>query len=388
MGRRGGLAGMFAAIAGATVNAAFRATRQVEAERNKQIRAAESYRNRLIRAEESDRQRQIRAEENEKRKVGNAAHHLANMVNKSIKIARSSPNLTTKLNKLYAAQHIIEQLKYMADEYPYLALYELLPIESEIMQMQAETKRNLQNIKIEKATLAAEKRQRERDKKKERQQRQTEKLAEKKRKDKLAQQKEFERQKLAVIRAKEKARIEADNIKEKQSKKERIDKLAQQKELERQKLTDKRMREKAHIAANKIAIKQAEKARKDKLRVTLDKASINAKRAETVAVSALLKGIFSEDVRAPSKPAVSESTTKEASIAGLDAETFIFMQVLATKNVWARVELVKLADHHSLLLDGTLDSINDASYDHFGGPFFEGDDPIEINSEFAKEIAA
>ena len=53
-----------------------------------------------------------------------------------------------------------------------------------------------------------------------------------------------------------------------------------------------------------------------------------------------------------------------------------------------RDELVKLANHHSLMLDGTLDSINDASYDHFGGPFFEGDDPIEINSEFAKETTA
>ncbi|EKD37900.1 MAG: hypothetical protein ACD_75C00947G0001 [uncultured bacterium] len=388
MGRRGGLAGIFAALAGATVNAAFRATRLAEAERNRQIRAAESYRNRLMRAEESDRQRQIRAEENEKRKVGNAAQRLANMVNKSIKIARSTPNLITKLNKLCAAQHIIEQLKYMAEEYPYLTLYELLPIESEIMQMQAETERNLQNIKIEKATVAAEKLQRERDKKKERQQRQTEKLAEKKRKDKLAQQKEFERQKLAVIRAKEKARIEADKIKEKQAKKERIDKLAQQKELERQKLTDERIREKARIAAEKAAIKLAEKERKDKLRVTLDKASIKAKRAETVAISAILKDIFAEDIPVTSQTASPDSTAIEVSIVGLDAESFSFMQALATKHIWARDELEKLATGHSLMLDGTLDCINDASYDHFGGPFFEGDDPIEINTEFAKEIAA
>jgi hypothetical protein len=40
------------------------------------------------------------------------------------------------------------------------------------------------------------------------------------------------------------------------------------------------------------------------------------------------------------------------------------------------------------MLDGTLDTINDASFDHFGGLFAEGEDPIEINAEFAKEIAA
>jgi len=37
-------------------------------------------------------------------------------------------------------------------------------------------------------------------------------------------------------------------------------------------------------------------------------------------------------------------------------------------------------------LSGTLDSINDASFDHFGGPFFEGDDPIEIDPEIVGRL--
>ncbi|MBI2354799.1 MAG: hypothetical protein HYV06_07200 [Deltaproteobacteria bacterium] len=121
---------------------------------------------------------------------------------------------------------------------------------------------------------------------------------------------------------------------------------------------------------------------------TLDMSSIETKLAETVAVSAILKDIFAEDVPVPPQTAVPDSTTTETSIAGLDTESFSFMQALASKHIWTRDELEKLADHHSLMLDGTLDSINDASYDHFGGPFFEGDDPIEINPEFAKEITA
>lgn len=68
MGRRGGLIGMLGALACATVDAAFKASRQAEVERNRQIRAAENYRIKQLHAAERDRQRLIRAEENEKEK--------------------------------------------------------------------------------------------------------------------------------------------------------------------------------------------------------------------------------------------------------------------------------------------------------------------------------
>lgn len=60
--------------------------------------------------------------------------------------------------------------------------------------------------------------------------------------------------------------------------------------------------------------------------------------------------------------------------------------MLASKLIWERDELEKLAADHNLMLDGTLDSINDASFDHFGGPFFEGDDPIEIDPEIVSRL--
>jgi len=62
------------------------------------------------------------------------------------------------------------------------------------------------------------------------------------------------------------------------------------------------------------------------------------------------------------------------------------MQVLASKLVWARDELERLAADHNVMLDGTLDSINDASFDYFGGPFYEGDDPIEIDPEIVGRL--
>jgi len=119
--------------------------------------------------------------------------------------------------------------------------------------------------------------------------------------------------------------------------------------------------------------------------VSLDMGAVEAKMAETIAVSALLKDIFTDDESA--QVASTESEHDTVTIAGLDPESFSFMQILASKFTWAREELEKLALDHNLMLDGTLDSINDASFDYFGGPFFEGEDPIEINADYAKEIA-
>jgi hypothetical protein len=115
--------------------------------------------------------------------------------------------------------------------------------------------------------------------------------------------------------------------------------------------------------------------------------TVNAKIAETVAVSAMLNNIFIEDE--PKPPIVSiEPSIPGASLTGLDSDSFAFMQILTSKPAWNREELERLAADRCLMLDGTLDCINDAAFDHFGGPFFEGDDPIEINLEYAKEMAA
>ncbi|MBI4641906.1 MAG: TerB N-terminal domain-containing protein, partial [Candidatus Tectomicrobia bacterium] len=121
--------------------------------------------------------------------------------------------------------------------------------------------------------------------------------------------------------------------------------------------------------------------------ISLDPRTIEAKFAETVAVSDILNNIFIEEEPAPPAPSVESSSPLE-SIAGLDVETSAFMRTLATKLEWKREELESLAAEKNLMLDGMLDSINDASFDYFGGPFFEGDNPIEINAEFAKEMSA
>lgn len=122
--------------------------------------------------------------------------------------------------------------------------------------------------------------------------------------------------------------------------------------------------------------------------ISLDMSCIEAKLAETAAVSAILHNIFTDEEPVSPQGAVPEPNAAEVPIAGLDPEAYLFMQVLATKLVWAREELKKLAANHGLMLDGTLESINDASFDHFGGPFFEGDDPIEIDPSIVNRLGA
>jgi tellurite resistance protein len=122
-------------------------------------------------------------------------------------------------------------------------------------------------------------------------------------------------------------------------------------------------------------------------RKSLDMNTIEAKLSETAAVSAILCNIFADEESEATKTMVSKIDMQPVPITGLDSESFGFMKVLASKNIWHRLELEKLAADKNLMLDGTLDRINDASFDHFGGPFFEGDDPIEVNIEFAREIS-
>lgn len=96
-------------------------------------------------------------------------------------------------------------------------------------------------------------------------------------------------------------------------------------------------------------------------------------------VSVILNNIFSDVEQSSVIKPLTELPPPPVSFIGLDAEAFTFMQILANKLVWEREELETLAAEHNLMLDGTLDSINDASYSHFGSPFFEGDDRIEID---------
>ncbi len=119
--------------------------------------------------------------------------------------------------------------------------------------------------------------------------------------------------------------------------------------------------------------------------IGLDKAAIDAKLSETAAVAEMLEVIFAESESQPTEPERPAQGGSFAS-AGLDEETLAFVRSLVVKSQWTRQELEQLVAGSDLMVDGTLDMINDVSFDLYGEPFSEGDDPLVINGEIAKEI--
>jgi hypothetical protein len=106
---------------------------------------------------------------------------------------------------------------------------------------------------------------------------------------------------------------------------------------------------------------------------------------ETVEVSAILKDIFAEEEASVPEVVIDVKSEKEI-MPGMDTESTVFASRLIEKASWTRSELEQLASEMNILLDGTLETINDASFEAFGQAFFEGEDPIEINKQVLEEI--
>lgn len=112
--------------------------------------------------------------------------------------------------------------------------------------------------------------------------------------------------------------------------------------------------------------------------VQLDAAMIEAKLRETAAVSALLASVFVEESSAPPATMLRAVDIGDC-VAGLDLATSAFLRYLSAKPVWSHEELEVAASERSLLLEGSIEAINEAAFDACEEPALEGDDPIEIN---------
>jgi uncharacterized tellurite resistance protein B-like protein len=115
----------------------------------------------------------------------------------------------------------------------------------------------------------------------------------------------------------------------------------------------------------------------------LDRNAIDEKIEETAAVSSLLAGIFVEPEDEP-EPAASEPTASNAN--GLDRASAAFLEELGKQESWTRQDVEQLAARLELMVDGTLESLNELAFDLCGSPLAEGDEPIEVDVEIAKEM--
>lgn len=123
----------------------------------------------------------------------------------------------------------------------------------------------------------------------------------------------------------------------------------------------------------------------------LDHAAVEEKIEETALVSSLLAEIFDDPETAPEPAAVGAANGQPSEVGnagptGLETAHLDFARELAQRASWSRLEVEALAARTGLLVDGALEAVNDAAFETCDAPFAEGEDPIEIDAEVAKEM--
>ncbi|WP_062429827.1 TerB N-terminal domain-containing protein [Treponema endosymbiont of Eucomonympha sp.] len=102
-------------------------------------------------------------------------------------------------------------------------------------------------------------------------------------------------------------------------------------------------------------------------------------RDDTAGVSALLSGIFADDAEYIPPPVDAESAGNDGYRAenplGLDGAHAAFLDAVQARPEWSRVELQRLAGKLGIMLDGAIETINEAAWDALGEPVIEGDGP-------------
>jgi tellurite resistance protein len=113
----------------------------------------------------------------------------------------------------------------------------------------------------------------------------------------------------------------------------------------------------------------------------IDMQKVASMHAESERVSALLREIFVED-ETPRLPQIATGVL----LLGLDGAQSAFLTRTLAQPSWSRTDLESVAAECEVLIEGTLDAINDASLSRYDDFLLEGDDPIELNEAVAKEL--
>lgn len=133
-------------------------------------------------------------------------------------------------------------------------------------------------------------------------------------------------------------------------------------------------------------------AQAEKQGFRLDAERIAALQEDTVRVAALLSTIFAEEddgTPAPAAPAPEPELEVEAnSPLGMDENHSALLRLLVSRPEWTRTELEDAAADLDLMLDGAMEQINEAAFEAFDEPLFEGDDPISVNTQLLEKIEA
>jgi uncharacterized tellurite resistance protein B-like protein len=113
----------------------------------------------------------------------------------------------------------------------------------------------------------------------------------------------------------------------------------------------------------------------------IDMEKVKAMTSESERVSVLLRDIFVDEEHVQR----SAGAAKEHML-DLDDPQSQFLARVLTRASWSRADLAYIAAESQLLLEGTIDSINDSAIDRYGDLLIEGQDPIHINAVIQKEL--
>ncbi len=116
--------------------------------------------------------------------------------------------------------------------------------------------------------------------------------------------------------------------------------------------------------------------------VPLDMESVAAKIAQSAKMAAVLNEIFTDG--AESTPPTPEPLPVAAN--GLSAAYNRLLTTLSTRGQWTRAEFEALVDQHKLLPDAALEALNEVAFERCDNALLEGEDPIEVNPDIAKEL--
>lgn len=124
----------------------------------------------------------------------------------------------------------------------------------------------------------------------------------------------------------------------------------------------------------------------------LDAERIAALQEDTVRVAALLSKIFVEEADSTPAPEtiVPEPALENEADAplGLDEDHSALLRLLLSRPEWTRAELEDAAADLDLMLDGAMEQINEAAFETFDEPLFEGEDPISVNTKLFEKVEA
>lgn len=115
----------------------------------------------------------------------------------------------------------------------------------------------------------------------------------------------------------------------------------------------------------------------------LDMRLVQQRLKETAEVSALLADVFDDEGEAT---LIGIPSFAANGLRGLDGKHSAFARECLAVPEWSRAALETVAKRHGLMLDGALEALNEAAFDSVNSPVTEGEDPVTVVSDSAKEF--